>query len=273
MTKLLGVLGDPIAHSLSPLIHNHWIRQEGLDATYEALRVSKDDFGEAVASLATRNAIGFNVTMPHKIAAHDACSTLTPAAAAIGAVNTLTLKDDNSWDGHNTDADGFLSSLNLQNIEVTPQTKTVVIGAGGAARAVVYALSSINNLPLILNRTETNARQLSLDLTGGESAYGSINGVYGFAAQADLVINTVSLAHEGKALNLPVGEDKPFVDISYGSASADQISLAADQGWVTHDGLPMLVWQAAYSFERWFGITPQTDQILKRCQETIAVLS
>ena len=134
MTKLLGVLGDPIAQSLSPAIHNYWIRQQGLQATYEALRVDKGDFTEALDVLAMRDAVGFNVTMPHKIAAHDACTTLSPAAKAIGAVNTLTLCEDKTWDGHNTDADGFLAALKMQNIEITPQTKTIVIGAGGAAR-------------------------------------------------------------------------------------------------------------------------------------------
>lgn len=273
MTKLLGVIGDPIAHSLSPLIHNYWIRQKGLPATYEALRVTKEDFGEALGTLAQRNAVGFNVTMPHKLAAHDACTSLSPAAKAIGAVNTLTLREDKMWDGHNTDADGFLAALKMQNIEVTPQTKTIVIGAGGAARAVVYALSSIDILPLILNRTQGHARQLSLDLTGGESVYGPIESLYGFSLNADLIINTVSLAHEGKVLNLPAGNQRPFIDISYGPPATQQLALASHEGWITHDGLPMLVSQAAFSFERWFGVNPPTEEVLIRCRELVSVTS
>ena len=107
MTKLLGVLGDPIAHSLSPLIHNHWIREHGLDATYEAMQVKTGDFQNALSALSQRDAVGFNVTLPHKLSAFEACSDVSDAAKAIGAVNTLTVQPDRSWHGHNTDASGY----------------------------------------------------------------------------------------------------------------------------------------------------------------------
>lgn len=273
MTKLLGVLGDPIAHSLSPLIHNHWIREHGLDATYEAMQVKTGDFQNALSALSQRDAVGFNVTLPHKLSAFEACSDVSDAAKAIGAVNTLTLQPDRSWHGHNTDASGFLEALSIQGIEILPETKTIVIGAGGAARAIVYALSSIDNLPLILNRTEGKARKLSIDLTGGESVYGSIDKVYGLAAAADVVINTVSLGYEGKALNLPTVSNGRFIDISYGAAAAQQIEIAANSGWQTYDGLPMLVGQAAHSFERWFEIAPKTEDILNRCRSLVETLA
>ncbi|MEM1037533.1 MAG: shikimate dehydrogenase [Pseudomonadota bacterium] len=273
MTKLLGVLGDPVSHSLSPVIQNHWIREAGLDATYEALRVAPDEFNLALETLSKRDCVGFNVTLPHKTAAFEASALLSDAAQAIGAVNTLTLQNDGSWHGHNTDASGFLDSLHRQNIAAMPETKVIVIGAGGAARAVVYALSSIDVLPLILNRTEAKARQLSIDLTGSEAAYGSVDHLYGRAAEADLVINTISLGHEGKILNLPRVKKGIFADISYGHAAADQLAHASEQGWTTHDGLQMLVSQAAHSFETWFNIDPQTDEILSRCRTLLETVT
>lgn len=273
MTKLLGVLGDPVSHSLSPVIHNHWIREEGLDATYEAMRVTSDEFGLALDTLSKRDCVGFNVTLPHKVSAYEACSTLSNAARAIGAVNTLTLEKDGTWSGHNTDASGFLTALEIQGVAVTPETKIVVVGAGGAARAVVYALASIDVLPLILNRTEAKARQLSIDLTNSESVYGPISRLYDLVSKSHIVINTISLGHEGKILNLPRGYDKTFIDISYGAAAMDQLAHAKDMGWVTYDGLPMLIAQAAHSFEHWFAIAPQTDYILKHCRNLVETLA
>ncbi|MEL7231003.1 MAG: shikimate dehydrogenase, partial [Pseudomonadota bacterium] len=267
------VLGDPVSHSLSPVIHNHWIREEGLDATYEAMRVSADEFTPALDTLSQRDCVGFNVTLPHKIAAYKACSTLTEAASAIGAVNTLVLEKDGTWSGHNTDASGFLTALDMQGVTVTPETKVIVVGAGGAARAVVHALASIDVLPLILNRTEAKARQLSIDLTKSESVYGPISRLYDLAGESHIVINTISLGHEGKILNLPGGADKTFIDISYGAAAVDQLSHAKEMGWSTHDGLSMLIAQAAHSFEHWFGIAPQTDYILKHCRNLVETLA
>ena len=210
MTKLLGVLGDPVSHSLSPVIHSHWIREAGLDATYEALRVAPDEFNLALETLSTRDCVGFNVTLPHKTAAFGASALLSDAAQAIGAVNTLTLQDNGAWHGHNTDASGFLDALDRQNIAPKPETKVIVIGAGGAARAVVYALSSIAVLPLILNRTEAKARQLSTDLTGSEAAYGSVDHLYGRAAEADLVIKALGFEPEA----LPTLWDQPELEVT-----------------------------------------------------------
>ncbi|MEM1088196.1 MAG: shikimate dehydrogenase [Pseudomonadota bacterium] len=271
MTKLLGVLGDPISHSLSPLIHNYWIRKAGFDATYEALRVAPDEFKLALDTLSRRECIGFNITLPHKAAAYESASSLSEAARAIGAVNTLSLQTDGDWEGDNTDAPGFLNALSVEEISLTPKTKAIVVGAGGAARAVVYALTSIDVLPLILNRTESKAKQLSADLTGSESAYGSIATLNDAARKADLIINTVSLGHEGKAFDLPSTHKGVFLDISYGAAAAEQLKLAGEKGWRTVDGLSMLVSQAAFSFSRWFNVMPDTDYILSRCRKLVEV--
>jgi len=273
MTKLLGVIGDPVAHSLSPVIHNHWIREAGFDATYEAIQIAAEDFEPALAALRQKSCAGFNVTLPHKLSAFAACSDLTDAAQKIGAVNTLTPIDETEWVGHNTDAQGFLDSLEWGGVDLRARPKSLVIGAGGAARAVVYALVSKGIYPTILNRTEARAQALSKDLTGSKSVYGSIDLLVQKIDSSDLVINTVSSGHSGNVLELPAGENRFFVDISYGKAAAKQLYFATQNGWQTLDGLGMLVAQAALSFETWFDEYPPTDEILNRCRNLVETLT
>lgn len=273
MTKLLGVIGDPVAHSLSPLIHNHWIREAGFDATYEAIQIAAEDFAPSLAMLRAKPCMGFNVTLPHKLSAFAACSNLTDAAQKIGAVNTLTPIGETDWAGHNTDAQGFLDSLEWGGVDLWARPKTLVIGAGGAARAVVYALVSKGIYPTILNRTEARAKILSADLTGSKSVYGSIDVLAQIIDSSDLVINTVSAGHSGNILELPTGQNRFFVDISYGKAAAKQLDFATQHGWQTLDGLGLLVAQAALSFETWFDEYPPTDEILKRSRKLVETLT
>ncbi|MEM7493533.1 MAG: shikimate dehydrogenase [Pseudomonadota bacterium] len=269
MTKIFGVLGDPVSHSLSPFIHNYWIESAGIDADYKAIRVLRDDFRKTLDELSNRSGVGFNVTLPHKVAAFNASHHLTKSAKAIGAVNTLTLRPNTQWEGHNTDAEGFMDALQRHDIAVTADTKITIIGAGGAARAIVYALALVGVSPTILNRTPENAKQLSLDLTQGKSAYGSIDQVPIFAEGSDIVVNTVSSGHFNQVIDLPPGSGKTFVDISYGGAASNQIDLAKGNGWSAVDGLSMLVAQAARSFCHWTEITPPTDEIEKLCREKL----
>ena len=153
MTKLLGVIGDPIAHSLSPLIHNGWLRDMGIDAVYEAMQVAAGDLPNALKTLSDRDILGVNVTLPHKTDALAAAVTASEAAVKIGAANTLSYQSDDNWSAENTDAPGFLSALGSFN----PDTDSFVIfGAGGSARALVYALSERGAKVAILNRTVSN---------------------------------------------------------------------------------------------------------------------
>ena len=273
MTKLLGVLGDPIAHSLSPVIHNYWIREAGFDATYEAIQVATEDFETTLAALREKDCLGLNVTLPHKLSAFAVCRDLTDAAQIIGAVNTLTTVHDTDWAGHNTDAQGFLDSMHWGGVDINQNTKAVVIGAGGAARAVVYALVSKGIYPTILNRTENRAEALSASLTDRKSVYGSIDDLESKTHDADLVINTISLGYSGDILELPLGQKRFFMDISYGKTAAKQIDFATQQGWNTLDGLGMLIAQAALSFETWFDEYPSTDEILERCRKLVETLT
>lgn len=262
MTKRLGVIGDPIAHSLSPLIHNGWFQELGIDASYEALHVPDGRFSTELKSLEKRDVLGVNVTLPHKHSALNAASEVSDAARAIGAANTLTFLGDGKWRADNTDAPGFLEALGV----VDPASdRALVLGAGGSARAIVYALSARGIKHTILNRTESKAADLALDLGKSFASSGSLAQYKEYIDSATIIINTTSMGHEGKALDLPNGDGRPFFDISYGKVAAPQLRVAKENGWTVRNGLSMLVAQAAHSFEIWFGQKPDRATALKRC--------
>ncbi|MCR9268934.1 MAG: shikimate dehydrogenase [Hyphomonadaceae bacterium] len=270
MTKLLGVIGDPIAHSLSPLIHNGWLRDLGYDATYEALHVRAGEFDPALKTLSSRNVLGLNVTLPHKQAALAAASEVSEAARKIGAANTLTYLGADKWRADNTDAPGFLTALGSTD----PHTdEIVVLGAGGSARALIYALSKTKHRVKILNRTVARAQALAQEFGGVQSEYGSIDHYKEYIDSAAIVINTTSMGHDGHILSLPSGADRLFFDISYGKISAPQLLHAQERGWRTMDGLSMLVAQAAFSFQIWFGEMPDIRSGMRRCQSALEAVS
>lgn len=270
MTKLLGVIGDPIAHSMSPLIHNGWLRDLGYNANYEAMHVPAGEFDLALQTLETRDILGVNVTLPHKADALRAATTKHPAAAAIGAANTLSFQSDGNWTADNTDAPGFLRAIG----EIDPSTdKVIILGAGGSARALVYALSKAGFSPIILNRTIAKAQALAGDLGGTKSLGASLDQYKDYLDSATIVINTTSMGHEGAVLELPEGRDRLFFDISYGHISAAQLAHAAARGWRNRDGLTMLVAQAAYSFEIWFNEFPSIDAGLRRCRAAMKAIT
>ena len=270
MTKLLGVIGDPIAHSMSPLIHNGWLRDMRFDATYEAMHVPEGEFSAALKTLSKRDILGVNVTLPHKGAALNAAEEVSSAAAKIGAANTLTYLGDEKWRADNTDAPGFLSALGPAD----PGTdKVLVLGAGGSARALVFALSNAGFDVTILNRTTQKAEQLAQELGRENTAHGSLAQYTDHLDSATIVINTTSMGYSNQLIELPDGRDRLFFDISYGKISAPQILAARQNGWRTKDGLTMLVVQAAYSFEIWFGETPDFDAGLQRCEMALKAIS
>ena len=270
MTKLLGVAGDPISHSMSPLIHNGWLRDMGFNASYEAFHIKDGEFSAALKTLEARNIMGLNVTLPHKHVALQSASTATDAARKIGAANTLTFHEDGTRSAANTDAPGFLKALGPIDPE---QDRVVVLGAGGSARAVVYALASTGVIVSVLNRTEARASALVDELGGQNSVYGSISQYNEYIESATIVINTTSMGYGGDVLELPSGGQRLFFDLSYGKISAAQIAEAALKGWRTLDGLTMLVAQAAYSFEIWFGELPDFDAAMQRCQTAMKATS
>lgn len=266
MTKLLGVIGDPISHSLSPLIHNGWLRDLQINATYEAMHVPAGELREALQTLESRDVHGLNVTLPHKHAALAACRETTQAAAKIGAANTLTFKDPGHWHADNTDAPGFLHALGRRS---PGKEHVLILGAGGSARAIVFALTNEKIPVTILNRTVSKAEELANDLGDQSTSFGAINQYKEYIDSATIVVNTTSMGYAGDTLSLPSGDERIFFDISYGKIAAPQLAHAAEVGWKVKDGLTMLVAQAAFSFESWFGVMPDFEKALERCQRAV----
>ena len=267
MTKLYGVVGDPINHSLSPVIHNAWIREHGIDASYEAMHIPKGAFAEGLETLADRKALGLNVTSPHKEDAIELAEGTSDVARRIGAANTLIRLKTGGWLAENTDAPGFTEALNRASIEIAGQN-VCLLGAGGAARAVALALSDMRATLTICNRTESRAEELVKHLNI-EADIRSLDHADAEMAKADVVVNTLSLGQTGQSLELPEGKMRTFYDISYGKPAKAMLGKAEDSGWKTLDGLSMLVAQAAFSFEMWFGILPDMDSSLARCRKLV----
>lgn len=270
MTKLLGVIGDPIAHSMSPLIHNGWLREMGFDATYEAMHVPDGQFDSALKTLENRDCLGVNVTLPHKGAALAAAREVSETAKIIGAANTLTYLGEGTWHADNTDAPGFIAAVGAINAATD---RVVVLGAGGSARAIVHALSVHGIKHIILNRTVSRAEELAASIGGEKSAFGDIVQYKEYIDSATIVINTTSMGYDGNTLRLPDGDGRMFFDISYGAISKAQLDHAAAQGWETKDGLSMLVAQAAFSFEIWFDEQPDLESGLRRCRAAMEAVS
>jgi len=260
------VCGHPVAHSRSPLIHGHWLEQHGIDGSYERLDIAPADIRSFVSGLAASGFAGGNVTIPHKEAAFETVDRRDAAADAIGAVNTLWIEDGKVCGG-NTDAFGFAANLDASAPEWRDRGRAVVIGAGGASRAVVQAIleAGYERVDLV-NRTVGRAE----DLAG---RFGPRVRASGFASLADflpgagLLVNTTSLGMDGDGdVPLDIGllpAECIVTDIVYVPLETPLLAAAAGRGLKTVDGLGMLLHQAAPGFERWFGVRPSVTPELR----------
>ncbi len=277
MTRKAFVVGHPIAHSRSPLIHNHWIAQYGLSGCYEALDVAPEDFTEFLAGFQDQGFVGGNVTIPHKETAFAGVAHATERARRLGAVNTLWLEEGALW-GDNTDIVGYLANLDAAcdpGWEARAGS-ALVLGAGGAARAVVAGLIERGLSPIrLVNRTRERAEALA-SLFAGYKKSVAIS-VHGFeelsmlVPQVGLIVNTTSLGMAGKPplpLDLgPCRDDAVVSDIVYVPLETPLLAMARARGLACVDGLGMLLHQAVPGFERWFGIRPEVTPALRALVE------
>lgn len=253
------VCGHPIAHSRSPKIHGFWLKQYGIDGSYTAIDVAPEVLGDFLKSLATGGFAGGNVTIPHKEAAFRLVDRRDAAAEAIGAVNTLWFEDGMLWGG-NTDAHGFAANLDEHAPEWHKARAALVLGAGGAAHAVIHALKERGVRDIrIVNRTVERATELADRFGEGVSAH-PLAASGEFLPETGLLVNTTSLGMHGYA-QLPVDPsalpDSAIVtDIVYVPLETPLLAAARARGLKTVDGLGMLLHQAAPGFERWFGVRP-----------------
>jgi shikimate dehydrogenase len=264
--KRLAVIGYPIGHSRSPAMHNAAFAEIGLsdEWSYEAIEVPPAEFAERVRALLAHGFVGANVTVPHKAAALEVADDASEVASAIGAANTLSFERD-AIRADNTDATGFLASLPY----VPNGKQALVLGAGGAARAVVWALVSEGAEVEIWNRTPERAARLAAELGGRPVDPGA---AARSASGVDLIVNATSVgmgASRGgrqgtdlKALGMDadVFEDRQLVvDLAYGPDETDLARAARERGASVIDGLEILVRQGAESFRIWTGIDPPLE--------------
>lgn len=260
------VIGYPVAHSRSPLIHRHWLDNLGIAGSYERIEVAPGELEGFLNALPASGLAGGNVTIPHKEDTYRLVDRRTEAADLIGAVNTLWLEDGRLC-GDNTDAAGFAASLDAAAPQWRKARSAVVLGAGGASRAILFALqqAGIGDIRLA-NRTVGRARDLAARFGSSISAH-AWEDVAEIAAGADFLVNTTSLGMHGEG-DTPVdpvvlSETAVVTDIVYTPLRTPLLAAAGAAGLVTVDGLGMLLHQAAPGFERWFGVRPTVTQQLR----------
>ncbi len=256
--RLLAVLGYPIAHSLSPAMHQPALDAAGLNCRYMALAVSADRLGGAVTGLRDLGLLGANVTIPHKEQVAGYLDEITADAALIGAVNTITVREGRLC-GSNTDGAGFLAHLRAEGVDPTGRP-AAILGAGGAARAIAVALAraGVSRL-MVLNRTESRAEAVAAvaRLAGCSEARGASPSAAGLAGAA-LVVNCTPVGMYPQTDRTPVlaewlPDGAVVYDTVYRPFQTLLLQAAADRGLRTVGGLGMLVYQGALAWEEWFG--------------------
>jgi shikimate dehydrogenase len=261
------VVGWPIKHSRSPIIHRFWLARHGLDGDYVRQAVEPENLPEFLRSFPRHGFVGGNVTIPHKEAAFAACSMVTPVAERLGAVNTLWIEDGRLC-GDNTDAEGFAANLDDRMPGWRTGGAALVLGAGGAARAVIQALVDAGFASVVvLNRTQARAEAVAAVFGDPVRAVGLAD-IDRHIPDADLVVNTTSAGMGGgDALDLDWSRARPdaiATDIVYVPLETQFLADAARHGLRTVDGLGMLLHQAVPGFQRWFGVRPAVDEALRR---------
>lgn len=268
-----GVMGWPVKHSLSPVLHGHWLRRYGIDGSYEAFPVKPDGLPDAIARLREEGYRGTNLTVPHKEAAMTLVDRVDNTARRIGAVNTIVLDEDGVLNATNTDAYGLIENIRDGAPEALGSVfggrPVVILGAGGAARAAVVGLADLGVREIrVVNRTLSRAAALAeiagpdceIKATGWDDRHASLKA-------AGLLVNTTTLGMEGQPplefdlAQLP--DDAVVNDIVYAPLETGLLAAARARGNPVVDGLGMLLHQARAGFREWFGVDPVVDDELR----------
>ena len=261
---LAGVIGSPIAHSKSPQLHGHWLMTHGIPGYYIPMDVASEDLENVIRTLPKAGFVGVNITVPHKERVLDMADQVTDRATLIGAANTLIFLKNGQIHADNTDGYGFIQNLRQNAPDWDPKTgPAAVLGAGGAARAVVASLLDVG-VPeiLIANRTRIRAEALQSEFGNRLTVVDWVQAGNMFE-DATTVVNTTSLGMLGKPpLRVPLDglrKGALVTDLVYAPLRTRLLVEAEEMGCVTVDGLGMLLHQAVPAFERWFGVRPTVD--------------
>lgn len=265
--KLYGVIGDPIAQSMSPVMQGTELKEYGIDAHYHPFHITPENLDIAIKGMKVIGIEGFNVTSPHKTAIIPLLDEIDPLAEAIGAVNTVVRKN-NKYVGFNTDGEGYIKALQAEWKSDFKDDRVLIIGAGGAAKAIYYTLLSKGIINIdICNRTVDKAEQLIKDCPfKGNSKAISLQTAEKNLGEYNLLIQTTSIGMYPDILSTPISLDNlevhTFVsDIIYNPFETAILKEARTKGAKTQNGLGMFVYQGALAFEKWTGIMPNTERM------------
>lgn len=261
------VIGHPIAHSKSPIIHSYWLEKNNIVGSYEAVEIHPDTLKDGITQLIENDYAGFNVTVPHKENILSLCDEVDEVAKKIGAVNTVVIKDKKLL-GTNTDAFGFIQNIKQAQPDFVFKDKTVfILGAGGATRAVIYGLINEGVSKIILtNRTQERAEELrvmapdKIEVVPWADKFKALKNI-------DLLVNTTSLGMAGKpTLEMDLSglpKEALVTDIVYAPLMTDLLSNAQARGNKIVTGIGMLLHQARPAFEKWTGFMPDVTKELE----------
>lgn len=261
---LAAVIGSPVAHSKSPKLHSHWLATMGLPGHYIPMDVAAQDLAEVIRMMPKMGFVGANVTIPHKEAIIGIADLVTDRATVIGAANTLIFRKDGKIHADNTDGYGFIENLRQNAPGWDPKAgPAAILGAGGAARAVIASLLDVGVPEIMLaNRTRVRAEKLASDFGHRVIVYDWVK-AGNMIDDAALVVNTTSLGMIGKPdLRVPLDGLRPgmvVTDLVYAPLKTGLLVAAERAGCTVVDGLGMLLYQAVPGFERWFGERPIVD--------------
>ena len=261
-TSFLALIGNPVSHSLSPVMQNAAIKYLGLDLIYMAIPCKNEDLGIVINSLKKMNCKGLNITIPFKQKIFDCCSEISPVAKKVKAINTLKLKDNKSWSGTNTDIDGFIYPL--KKLDLIKKT-SIILGSGGAARSVIQGLINLKFSKInIISRNKNSLNELIRDFENEIKIEGFLNTNYkieNLINETDLVVNTTPVGMSKTTNNdeLPFGEsfwkninsNTIVYDLIYNPSPTPFLKFCDKKGCMTIDGVQMLIAQGAKSLSFW----------------------
>ena len=273
MKKWYAVIGDPISHSMSPSMHSQWFSDLTIDATYIPLHVKKENLAEAVESLKSLGASGWNVTIPHKEAILPLLDQIDSTAEQMGAVNTVVVEANGTLTGYNTDGIGFVNSLEEAMGTNLKELSILIIGAGGAARGIAFALKEQGYVNLVCaNRSLSNAQRLIADLKSGRAL--SLDQAEAQLTDFQVIIQTTPAGMITSNVAMPlslknVTSSAIVADIVYNPLLTPFLAEAKDRGARCLNGVGMFVHQGALSFQKWTNRKPDTKQTIEQVEQLL----
>ncbi|PFD45654.1 shikimate dehydrogenase [Bacillus cereus] len=267
MKQLYGVIGNPIGHSLSPVMHNDAFEHLNMDAHYHAFLVEEETLGEAVKGLKALGISGFNVTTPHKVAIMEYLDEVAPLAEQIGAVNTVVHREGKLI-GYNTDGIGFVRALQSISKDPLQEKRILLIGAGGASRAIYFSLADVGVKAIdIANRTVNKAENLIAGCMGNVNSHAlSLERAAEVQGEYDIIIQTTTIGMHPHVEYTPLEirslkQGTIVSDIIYNPFETKILGDAKEQGATIQNGIDMFVYQGALAFEMWTGCVPNIDRM------------